>query len=124
MSRYRKIFNRIFASVFVVLLFSLFNVSFAQDGEALFKANCASCHKPLEDFTGPALKGARDREPSKDWAFKWVYNVNSMVSSDPYAKGLFAKFGSKMTQQTLSKPEIKAILDWADAYTPPASSYR
>jgi len=123
MSRYRKIFNRIFASVFVVLLISLSNVSFAQDGEALFKANCASCHKPLEDFTGPALKGARDREPSKDWAFKWVYNVNSMVSSDPYAMALKAKFGSVMTQQNeanLSKKDVKAILDWADAYTPPA----
>ena len=27
-------------------------------GEALFKANCASCHKPDKDFTGPALKGS------------------------------------------------------------------
>jgi mono/diheme cytochrome c family protein len=119
MSRYRKIFTRAFASLLFVFFLSYFNLSFAQDGKALFQANCSSCHKPLEDYTGPALKGARDREPNKEWAYQWVDHVNTMVETDPYAKGLFAKFGSKMTQQTLTKPEIKAILDWADAYTPP-----
>jgi len=121
MSRYRKIFNRIFTSLlFFFLLFSFGQTAFAQDGEALFKANCASCHKPLEDFTGPALKGARDREPSADWAYKWVNNVNTMVETDPYAKALMKKMGgSKMTQFNLKKDEIKAILDWADAYVVP-----
>ena len=55
MSRYRKIFNRIFTSIFLVVLLSINVESFAQDGEALFKANCAACHKPDKDFTGPAL---------------------------------------------------------------------
>ena len=32
------------------------------DGEKLFKINCASCHKPHKKLTGPALKGALDRE--------------------------------------------------------------
>jgi len=27
------------------------------DGRALFMANCASCHNPLKDATGPALRG-------------------------------------------------------------------
>jgi hypothetical protein len=120
MSRYRKIFNRIFASLllFISLLF-FSQKTFSQNGEALFKANCASCHKPLEDFTGPALKGARGREPNPEWAYKWVDNVNTMVESDPYAKALKVKMGSQMTQFNLKKEEIKAILDWADAYTPP-----
>ena len=120
MSRYRKIFNKIFASLLFVALLSFNNQALALDGEALFKANCANCHKPLEDYTGPALKGARDREPNKEWAYKWVNNVNTMVETDPYAKALMAKMGSKMTQFNLSKDEIKAILDWADAYNPPA----
>ena len=123
MSRYRKIFNRIFANLlFFLLLFSFGQTAFAQNGEALFKANCASCHKPLEDFTGPALKGARGREPNAEWVYKWVYNTNEMVGSDPYAKTLKAKYGSVMTQQSpsnLKKEDIKAILDWADAYVPP-----
>ena len=28
-------------------------------GEKLFKANCASCHKPDKDMTGPKLQGAK-----------------------------------------------------------------
>ena len=63
MSRYRKILQKVFASLLFIALASLTNTSFAADGEALFKANCASCHKPLEDYTGPMLQGARKREP-------------------------------------------------------------
>jgi cytochrome c2 len=115
MSRYRKIFNRVFAFVLINALVSFTNNGFAQNGEALFKANCASCHKVDKDFTGPMLKGARDREPNAEWAYKWVNNVNTMVETDPYAKALMAKMGSKMTQFNLKKEEIKAILDYADA---------
>ncbi len=122
MSRYRKSFKKIFASLLFVVLLSFNNQSFAQDGEALFKANCAACHKPLEDYTGPALKGAREREPNPEWAYKWVNNTNTMVESDPYAKGLKAKYGVVMTQFDLKKEEIKAILDWADAYKPPVAA--
>lgn len=122
MSRYRKIFNTFLASVLLLALISFSNSSFAADGEALFKANCAACHKPLEDFTGPMLKGARDREPNKEWAYKWVNNVNSMLETDAYAKSLLAKYGSKMTQFNMKQDEIKAILDWADTYAPPAKA--
>lgn len=119
MSRYRKIFNRTFASIVsLLILFSFSQKTFAQDGEALYKANCQSCHKPDKDFTGPMLKGAREREPNPDWAYKWVNNVNQMLETDPYAKGLEQKFKSRMTPfPNLKKEEIKAILDWADAYT-------
>jgi len=116
MSRYRNIFNRVFAFFFFFALLVTTNNIFAQNGEALFKANCASCHKTDKDFTGPMLKGARDREPDKEWAYKWVGNVNTMVETDPYAKKLFAERGSKMTPfPQLKKEEIKAILDYADA---------
>lgn len=119
MSCYRNFFRRILSALFFIALLSVSSGVFAQDGQALFKANCASCHKPDKDFTGPALKGARDREPDKEWVFKWVANTTSMVDSDPYAKGLKAKFGSVMTPfPQLKKEEITAILDWADKYTP------
>lgn len=119
MSLHRKIFNNIFTSVLFIVFVSFSNSGFAADGEALFKANCANCHKPLEDYTGPRLQGARKREPSPDWAIKWVNNVNSMLETDPYAKELLAKYGSRMTQFNLKEEEITAILDYADAYTAP-----
>ncbi len=120
MSRYRKIINTIFASTFFIALILSSNTILAADGEALFKANCANCHKPDADYTGPALKGARDREPNKEWAYKWLANnnVNTMLDTDRYAKTLLAKWGSRMTAQNLSKEDAKAILDWADAYVP------
>ena len=122
MSRYRKILQKVFASLLFIALVSFTNTSFAADGEAIFKANCASCHKPLEDYTGPKLQGAREREPSPDWAIKWVNNVNSMLETDPYAKGLLAKYGAKMTQFNLKPEEIKAVLDYADAYKLPVTA--
>jgi cytochrome c2 len=120
MSRYRKIFNRIFTSVFLVFLLSINTQSLAADGEALFKANCASCHKPDKDFTGPALKGARDREPSKTWVYEWVRNTNTLLDTDPYAKTLLAKYGTRMNAfPQLKNEEIDAILDYADKWTAP-----
>ena len=117
----RKVFKNILASIFLIALVSFADTSFAADGEALFKANCANCHKPLEDYTGPMLQGARKRAPNPEWAIKWVNNVNSMLETDPYAKSLLAKYGSRMTQFNLKREEIVAILDYADAYTAPVT---
>ena len=83
-------------------------------GKAIFRANCASCHKPLEDFTGPLLAGARRRSPNYNWAYRFVNNTNGMFEQDPYARSLLAKYGSKMTQFNLRVSEIKAILDYCD----------
>ena len=122
MSRYRKILQKVFISLLFTVLFSFNNTCFAADGEALFKANCANCHKPLEDYTGPKLQGARQREPNPDWAYTWVNHVNSMLETDPYAKSLLARMGSRMTQFNLAKEDIKAILDYADNYKAPETT--
>jgi cytochrome c551/c552 len=120
MSRYRKIINRIFTSIFLVVLLSINIQASAADGEALFKANCASCHKPDKDFTGPALKGARDREPSKTWVYDWVHNSTELIQKDAYAKGLYAKWKAQMTAfPNLKNEEIDAILDYVDKWAPP-----
>ena len=112
-------------STFFIFLFSLsfIQTTFAQQsGEALFKANCASCHKPDQAYVGPALKGARDREPSKDWVYKWVPNTAAMVNTDPYAMKLKGQFGNVvMTAFPLKKEEIDAILDYANKYQPPTA---
>ena len=39
------------------LSFISFSPVYAQDGEALFKANCTSCHAVKEKVIGPALAG-------------------------------------------------------------------
>jgi mono/diheme cytochrome c family protein len=118
MSFNRRFFNKALATLSVLFLISLSHTALAQDGASLFKTYCASCHKPDKEFTGPPLKGARDREPSRDWVYKWVANPQAMINTDPYAKSLFEKYGSVMTPfPDLKKEEIDAILDWSDNYT-------
>ncbi|HEY5368036.1 MAG TPA: c-type cytochrome [Hanamia sp.] len=119
--------NRLFTKTLTVFLFltliSSMKSVYAADGEALFKANCASCHKPLESYVGPALKGAREREPSKDWVYKWVANTVTMVNSDPYAMKLKAEHGGVIMTPfpDLSHADIDAILDWANKYQAPGA---
>ena len=123
MSRYRKIFNKAFVSLFIIVLFIFSsNNILAQDGEALFKANCANCHKPDADYTGPALKGVRGRVPPGDWIYEWIHNPGTKIGSDPYATALQAKWKIVMTAfPQLDKAKIDAILKYVDDYTPPAA---
>jgi mono/diheme cytochrome c family protein len=96
----------------------------APDGKALFQANCASCHNPLKDATGPALKGADSRVPSKEWLYKWVHNSASVIASgDKYANDLFIKWNkSAMTQfPQLAEDEIDAIITYVNSVEPPKS---
>lgn len=86
-------------------------------GKTLFQANCAACHNPLKDATGPAMKGALDRVPSKEWLYKWVKNSAAMVAEkDPYAVALFEKWNkTAMTPfPTLTNEDIDAIMTYVN----------
>lgn len=97
----------------------------AQDGEKLFQQNCASCHKPDKDMTGPGLKGARQRwidNSTEDNFYAWVRNSGNVIASgDSYAKGLLAKWKTAMTPQNLDNAQIDAIFEYVEAYTPPVA---
>ncbi len=124
MSRYRKIFNGILANIFLVVLLSTSFQSFAQDGQALFKANCASCHKVDKDFTGPALKGWSTRVPAGDWIYKWIANSASLKETDAYAKEISAKWNNVVMTafgSQLKKEDIDAILKYVDDWAPPVA---
>jgi mono/diheme cytochrome c family protein len=87
----------------------------AKAGEALFKTNCAACHKLDAKATGPALRGVADKH-DKEWFYKWIHNSSEVIKSgDPYAVALFNEFNkSVMTAfPQLSTADIDNIL----AYT-------
>ena len=123
MNQISRLFTRTLAILFFLTLVSP-KLLFAADGESLFKANCASCHKADAPYVGPALKGARDREPSKDWVYKWVKNASAMANTDPYAMKLKAAAGGVIMTSfpDLTNEEIDAILDWADSYVKPGTA--
>jgi mono/diheme cytochrome c family protein len=113
------------ATIAVVFLLSALGAS-AQDkalvatGEKLFKANCASCHKPDKDMTGPALKGSKARWEGKGDIYAWVKNSSAVIKSgNAYANELFNKWNkSVMTPNAVSNEDIDAILAYVEAYTP------
>ncbi|MEZ5045506.1 MAG: cytochrome c3 family protein [Chitinophagaceae bacterium] len=105
-------------SIVLITLFLFSIAAHAQDGKALFQANCASCHNPLKDATGPALKGADSRVPSKEWLYKWVKNSRSVIDEgDKYANEIFAKWNkTAMTGfPSLSNEEIDAIFTYVNS---------
>jgi mono/diheme cytochrome c family protein len=82
------------ALIFTVFIFS--STLKAQDGEKLFKQNCAVCHASHSDqmLTGPGLKGVFDRVPKGDWITKWIINNEKLIKSgDAYANQVYTKYG-------------------------------
>lgn len=108
----------IFALVFSFLTYS--DSATAQDGKALFSTNCASCHHPLKDVTGPSLKGTLDRVPSQEWLYSWVKNSAALVGSgDKYAVEIYNKYNKQaMTPfPNLSHEEIDAIFAYVEGFS-------
>lgn len=99
----------------------------AEIGKKLFGANCASCHFPHKNMTGPALKGARERwieNSSEENFYKWVKNSQAVIKGgDPYANELFGTWKqSVMTNQNVTDEQIDHIFAYVEAYTPPVAT--
>lgn len=107
-------------SFLFLFIFNLNTVS-AQDGEKLFKQNCAVCHSlGTNKITGPGLAGVATRvpQPADAWLAKWIKNNKAVISSgDAYGKKLFDDYkGADMTVFTnLSDEEINAIITYIKA---------
>lgn len=91
-------------------------------GEKLFNGNCASCHFPDRDMTGPALTGARRRwmqNSTEENFYKWIKNSQSVIKSgDEYANQLFEAWnGSVMTPQTVTNEQIDHIFAYVEVYS-------
>lgn len=123
----KPMFRKIAQSIFILtitLLFCNTSVFAAPDGKALFNSNCASCHNPLKDATGPALQNVDQHPHGKEWIYTWVKNPSAVIASgDPHAKELQDKFKVVMTAfPSLSHEDIDAILKYVDEYKAPAAA--
>ena len=75
---YKSLVSRLF--LLLSLTFLTFNYALADEvadqGKALFKANCASCHNKnmIDDMTGPALGGINERwDGREELLYKWIH---------------------------------------------------
>lgn len=91
-------------------------------GEALFKANCKSCHKLDAKSVGPALQGVTERR-DLSWLKQWIPNAPKMISDgDPIATELYDEYGSVMTSfQSFKEADVLNILAYIKAWEPPVA---
>ena len=118
-----KTFFKLFFAV-VISTTSFLNI-FSQEGEKLFKANCASCHHPIKNATGPKLQGALQKwqdAGEEDLIYEWVANPTELYNSgkSKMAKAIWDYSPTAMTAQGhLSREEVEAVFAYVDAYAPP-----
>ena len=104
-------------SLAFLLLFSL-SLSAQQadvaNGEKLFKANCAACHKLDKKLVGPALKGITDKR-EQDWLIAWIKDSPGMIKSgDKLAIQVFEENNKlpMVANPHLSDQDIVDILEY------------
>ena len=84
-----------------------------QAGQAVFNANCKTCHAVTKKVVGPALAGIEDRAPSVQWIKDFVRNSAKVIASgDEYAVKVFNENNKvQMTAFTgLKDEEIMNVL--------------
>ncbi len=121
----RIITNRLLISGMLTLTAVLAgNSLFAQDGKALFSANCASCHKMDQNLTGPALLGVTDRWSSKDLLKTWIKNWPAAVATgDEYAVKMKDWSPSAMNLfPNLTDADLDALISYMENWTPPVTA--
>ncbi len=93
----------------------------AQNGQALFAGNCASCHQVHKVLVGPALAGVEDRWKNRGQLHAWVHNPGGYMKSDSYTAGLFKQYNNVLMTAFpgLSDKDIDAILDYIKTVPPP-----
>ena len=88
------------------------------NGETLFKANCASCHKPNEKYVGPALQGVTNRWESKELLYEFIRNSQEVISRNAYAKKLYEEYKQSpmLPYPNLKDKDIDDILRYCETY--------
>ena len=87
-----------------------------EEGQALFNANCASCHKVTNEvLAAPGLAGIADRwGASEELLVQWIQNPQGAAESgDSYIKSLVSRYVPTygwMTAQAVSAEDVKNIM--------------
>lgn len=101
------------------------------EGKDLFKTNCAACHNPKADGTGPALKGSTERwaaageyqgKTGEQWQRIWIKNWNDPVNAGyKYAVDMANSRPSQMNVFTnLTDEKIDLIMKYVNTPEGPA----
>ncbi len=114
MTQYRRFGCKLnIALVFLLFLFA-HPTAQAQNGQALFSQNCASCHQVNKVLVGPALSGVEQRWKGRTQIHAWVHNPAGYMKTDAYTAGLFKQYNQVLMTSfpQLADKDIDAILDY------------
>jgi len=95
-------FDMKYILTFALLFCSLLTIAApsSKNGQALFKANCATCHNKnmKADMTGPALGGVQERwEGNEEQLYNWIRNSQQVIASgDAYAIKLYNEWDNAL----------------------------
>jgi mono/diheme cytochrome c family protein len=85
-------------------------------GQALFNANCKSCHKLDQRYTGPALRGVTERR-ELDWTIRFITNSQQVIQSgDAAAVALYREYNNIVmpAMDFLSTDQIMNLLSYIE----------
>lgn len=91
------------------------------NGKKVFRAECAACHKPGWDMTGPKLRGLLSRapQPSLDWYLAFMQHEDSLIKAgDPYTLALRERWGNYpwLHPHALDREELMDALAFVELY--------
>jgi mono/diheme cytochrome c family protein len=90
-------------------------------GKLLYQQQCASCHHPGKELTGPALSGVRARVPGYVIHEYLQHPESQVFKNDPYFRQLQQRFPIVHPSfPVLSETQVKSILSYADQAAPQA----
>ncbi|PKR81549.1 hypothetical protein CW751_03220 [Brumimicrobium salinarum] len=119
----KKVMNLKKSILLGVLSLGFAFIANSQDGKALYESKCSVCHILGKDATGPNLIGVKAKwEGEEDNLYEWVLNPAKLVASGKSERAKEAEDFSAafMPPQNISLEEAKAVIDYADAWEPPA----
>ena len=94
----------------------------AAAGEALFKANCAACHKLYKKATGPALYDVVQKyEEDYEWLGKWIRNSGALIATgDSRANAIYEEYNKTVMNsfEGLTDADISNILAYTNTKAP------
>ena len=112
--------NKIFKLIAVFIVLLSVNTAKSQDGEALFKQNCAACHLLEGTLVGPQLKGVKPKwvEAGEEAnLLLWVKNPSELYESGNSEMAKLAWDASPMQMTPLlhlSEDDIKSIFEYIE----------
>jgi cytochrome c oxidase cbb3-type subunit 3 len=117
----KKLFIK--ATVLIGITFGTITTQ-AQDGQALFKSKCNTCHLLDKASTGPMLKGVKQKwtdAGEAEMLYQWVQNSTGLIGTgkSKMANEIKGFSPMEMPAQQVTNEEIDAILSYVD--NPPAA---